>query len=109
METFHFSPRPGMGVSTKPNVTTVNFGDGYEQRRAAGINALLESYTPTFRVAPEELPAIESFFRRHGAVRAFYWRSPHRHVRLKIVCREWSHVVNNRYIDVSCKFDEVVA
>lgn len=36
METFHFSPRPGMGVSTKPNVTTVNVGDGYEQRRAAG-------------------------------------------------------------------------
>lgn len=109
METFNYSPRPGMNVAIKPNVTTVNFGDGYEQRRPNGINNILESYSPTFRVTPTQLVEIEAFLRRHGAEKAFQWVSPHRKVTVLIVCREWSHVVNNKYIDVSCKFDQVVA
>ncbi|AGH74463.1 MULTISPECIES: phage tail protein [Edwardsiella] len=109
MDTFHWSPRPAMGASIKPSVTVVKFGDGYEQRRPAGINHILESYSPVFRVSHDEFREIEAFFRRQGAVKAFLWRSPQRHVLIRVVCREWSEQVYNNYVDVSCKFDQVAA
>ncbi|OUK55997.1 phage tail protein [Escherichia coli] len=38
METFHWKIRPDMTVASEPKVVTVKLGDGYEQRRAAGLN-----------------------------------------------------------------------
>ncbi|HBE6117126.1 TPA: phage tail protein, partial [Escherichia coli] len=38
METFHWKVRPDMNVVSEPKVVTVKLGDGYEQRRAAGLN-----------------------------------------------------------------------
>ncbi|HBV6748518.1 TPA: phage tail protein, partial [Escherichia coli] len=38
METFHWKVRPDMNVVSEPKVVTVKLGDGYEQRRVAGLN-----------------------------------------------------------------------
>ena len=38
METFHWKIRPDMTVASEPKVLTVQLGDGYEQRRPAGLN-----------------------------------------------------------------------
>lgn len=110
MDIFRWAPREGMQVSTKPNVTVVTFGDGYEQRRPAGLNSQLKSYSPTFRaIGDEQVAALERFLSRHGGVTAFLWRPPKVNRTIKVVCREWSMSSNVLYSDFSCKFDEVVA
>ncbi|EAO1993196.1 phage tail protein [Salmonella enterica] len=109
METFNWPPREGMQVSTKPAVTVVKFGDGYEQRRTIGLNAQLKSYSPVFRVQGyDQQAALESFLSVHAG-KAFLWRSPLTQVVIKVVCREWDVTMNAPYVDFSCKFEEVVA
>ncbi|EFF0518065.1 phage tail protein, partial [Escherichia coli] len=49
-EVFNWIPREGMETTRKPSVITVKFGDGYEQRRAGGLNADLKTFKPVFRV-----------------------------------------------------------
>ncbi|WP_201035761.1 phage tail protein, partial [Salmonella enterica] len=49
MKTFYWIPREGMQSSVTPAVQTVKFGDGYEQRRPAGLNFRLKSFKPVFR------------------------------------------------------------
>ncbi|EPO3264340.1 TPA: phage tail protein, partial [Shigella sonnei] len=50
METFHWKVRPDMNVVSEPKVVTVKLGDGYEQRRAAGLNNQLSTYSVKIRV-----------------------------------------------------------
>ena len=50
METFHWKVRPDMNVVSEPKVVTVKLGDGYEQRRAAGLNNQLSTYSVTMFV-----------------------------------------------------------
>lgn len=99
-----------MGVSTKPNVMTVKFGDGYEQRRRAGLNSLLKSYTPTFRVTgTEQINAVRTFLEECAGCESFLWRSPLTNTYIKVVCGEWDIKMDVTYADFSCKFNEVIA
>jgi len=46
-----------------PNVRVARFGDGYEQRKAIGINNFTENYNVTFVNRPgTEMDDLESFF-----------------------------------------------
>ncbi|NSM22426.1 phage tail protein, partial [Serratia marcescens] len=61
-EVFNWIPREGMETTRKPSVITVKFGDGYEQRRAGGLNADLKTFKPVFRVTDEySRAALDSF------------------------------------------------
>ena len=75
METFHWKVRPDMNVVSEPKVVTVKLGDGYEQRRAAGLNNQLSIYSVTIRVRKCEHPSLKAFLERHGGVRAAPWTS----------------------------------
>ncbi|MBJ5136673.1 phage tail protein, partial [Salmonella enterica subsp. enterica serovar Derby] len=44
METFNWKIRPDMTVESEPKVTSIKLGDGYEQRRPAGLNNHLAKY-----------------------------------------------------------------
>lgn len=73
LKIFRWLPREGMETTRKPSVITVKFGDGYEQRRAGGLNADLKTFKPVFRVTDEySRAALDSFLSRHAGVRAFY-------------------------------------
>lgn len=50
METFHWKIRPDMTMQAEPQVITVKMGDGYEQRRPAGLNSNLAKYNVTIKV-----------------------------------------------------------
>ena len=109
LESFIWDPRPGMTIEHKPDVTVVKFGDGYEQRRAKGLNSLLKKYSVTFRLTHENGRRIEDFFVRHGVVKAFLFRCPFKHKLVKTVCRSWTSNVQNTVVDVTAVFEEVVA
>ncbi|WP_174490839.1 phage tail protein, partial [Escherichia coli] len=107
-EVFNWIPREGMETTRKPSVITVKFGDGYEQRRAGGLNADLKTFKPVFRVTDEySRAALDSFLSRHAGIRAFLWRPPKHNRTVRVVCREWSISDNAMYTDFNCTFEEV--
>ncbi|EAW9117713.1 phage tail protein [Salmonella enterica subsp. enterica serovar Chandans] len=110
MKTFHWQPREGMKSTSAPAVVEIKLGDGYSQRRPAGLNALLKSWSPSFRVnTHEDAAALEAFLAGHGGYRAFLWRPPLLNRTVRVVCKEWESVQNGAYTDFSCKFEQVVA
>ncbi|MCZ5852983.1 phage tail protein [Escherichia coli] len=122
-----------METTRKPSVITVKFGDGYEQRRAGGLNADLKTFKPVFRVTDEySRAALDSFYPvmpgfvlfvasaktqqdcpgclqgvEHFGFRAFLWRPPKHNRTVRVVCREWSISDNAMYTDFNCTFEEV--
>ncbi|MBJ9211190.1 MULTISPECIES: phage tail protein [Citrobacter] len=110
MKTFHWAPREGMQSSVSPSVTTIKFGDGYEQRRPTGLNHQLINFQPVFRITSDNSrTALEAFLAEHGGYKAFLWRPPKYNRTLKVVCREWFVTDNVTYSDFSCKFEQVIA
>lgn len=109
METFHWKVRPDMNVVSEPKVVTVKLGDGYEQRRAAGLNNQLSIYSVTIRVRKCEHPSLKAFLERHGGVRAFQWTPPYDWKPIRVVCRKWSASVGALWVTITADFEQVVA
>ncbi|EED0701758.1 phage tail protein [Escherichia coli] len=109
IKTLHWCPREGMQVTEKPSVVTVKFGDGYQQRRPAGLNAQLKTFQVVFRVTTDaEREALSAFLSWHGGYLAFLWKPPKHNRTVRVVCREWSITDNARYSDFSCTIEQVV-
>tara|TARA_R100001443_G_scaffold78076_2_gene85325 strand:- start:1327 stop:1701 length:375 start_codon:yes stop_codon:yes gene_type:complete len=89
-------PDKGLARSSKPTIHLANFGDGYEQRLANGINNLVESYSIAFNNrTKEEIDDIIAFFENKGGVTAFTYTVPDTNesgneVAIKVVCSEWN-------------------
>lgn len=109
METFHWKVRPDMNVVSEPKVVAVKLGDGYEQRRAAGLNNQLSTYSVTIRVRKCEHPSLKAFLERHGGVRAFQWTPPYDWKPIRVVCRKWSASVGALWVTITADFEQVVA
>lgn len=107
-ETFRWKIRPDMVAETTPQVTVVKFGDGYEQRRAAGLNHSLKTYNVTIRVRKGEHQSLEAFLSRHGAVKSFFWRQPYTWTQIRVVCRKWSVSVGVAWVTYTTTFEQVV-
>ncbi|EBM5321600.1 phage tail protein, partial [Salmonella enterica] len=90
MKTFGWKVDPDMQVDSEPQVSVVRFGDGYEQRRASGINNDLKKYSVTIRVDREDGPELEGFLSQHNGVKAFLWTPPYGYRQINVVCRKWS-------------------
>lgn len=108
METFRWKIDPDMGVESEPRVVVVKFGDGYEQRRASGLNNQLDKYSITVRVKREEARYLRDFLERHGGVKAFMWLPPYGYSPIKVVCRKWSIKVGAMKVTLSATFEQVV-
>jgi phage-related protein len=95
MPTFTYVSDFGAAVSSKPSVTVVKFGDGYEKRQAFGINQNLKSWSLTFRNRTNtDADAIESFLNARAGVESFDWTPPSGGG-TKWVCREWNRTLEN--------------
>ena len=65
-------PDKGMGRSTTSRVLLANFGDGYEQRLADGINVLDQNMSISFSTRPKaEIDDLVAFFESLGGVSRF--------------------------------------
>ncbi|EKC7217699.1 phage tail protein [Salmonella enterica] len=90
MRVFRWKVDPDMTVDAEPKVSVVKFGDGYEQRRAAGINNNLKKYGVTIRVSRKEGLLLEDFLSQHNGVKSFLWTPPYDYRQIRVVCRKWS-------------------
>ena len=65
-------PDKGFGRVSTARVLLANFGDGYEQRLADGINILDQTMTLSFTTRPkEEIDNLVAFFESLGGVSRF--------------------------------------
>ena len=92
MAIFTIAPDYSVTMAVKPRVLVGQFGDGYQQRVADGINTRGEDWQLTFSArTPAERDQILAFLEARGAVEAFDWTSPRGTVG-RFVCPEWGYV-----------------
>ena len=89
-------PDKTMNRKTSPKRYVANFGDGYEQRIAQGLNPLQETYTVTFNTRPKaEIDDIVAFFDSKQGVTNFSFTIPDTNgvgneTTIKVICDDYS-------------------
>lgn len=76
METFNYTPISGASGDNKYNVYTAQFGDGYSQSVANGINNRTSSWSLSFEVLEDDAESIVGFFHDHAGYLPFEWTPP---------------------------------
>lgn len=109
MATFTNTPDFGAQVTIKPRVRLAQFGDGYEQRQADGINTMPQTWNLTFaNRSDDEAAEIMSFLSARNAVEAFDWTPPNDLTPIRAICREWSKMVNKANLNtITAQFIQV--
>ncbi len=92
MATFpSITPTYNAQKTNKPNVRTVRFGDGYEQRLTFGLNQNAKRWSLTFEVSETDADTIETFLDARASDNAsFDWQPPGSSTTYKWVCEQWS-------------------
>jgi len=98
-------------MKVKPAILEAKFGDGYSQRAANGLNAVLEVWnvqaTPLKNAS--EANAFEAFLRAQGGVIAFQWTTPFNLTAL-FICKDWQRTPLAAGISsITATFEEVAA
>lgn len=107
MATFNFTPARGAQLSIKPRVRSSQFGDGYEQRVADGINTQLRRWSLQFTRETSDIDSIEAFFVARNGTESFTWVPPEGASGIWL-CREWVRTVAESNVQmVSAVFEEV--
>jgi len=76
MRTFNYIPISGSSGDNKYNIYTAQFGDGYAQFVANGINNRTSSWSLSFEVLEDDAEAIVEFFHDHAGYLPFTWTPP---------------------------------
>ena len=100
MATFpSITPTYNAQKNNQPNVRTVRFGDGYEQRLTFGLNQNAKRWSLTFEVSETDADTIETFLDARASDNAsFDWQPPGGSTTYKWVCEQWTKSIpyNNR-------------
>lgn len=90
MDEFTFVPDWNAQGTTTANVSKIQFGDGYVQRQAKGMNPLGVTWALTFNPRSDaDADAIEAFLTARFGVTAFTWTPPGRS-QSKWTCDSWA-------------------
>ena len=88
-------PDKGFSRSNEPRVYIAEFGDGYEQRLANGINNIKQSFDVNFANRPkDEIDDIVAFFESKKGATAFNFifsdsNAGGNEETVKVVCESW--------------------
>ena len=106
-------PDKMMAAKSTPKVRVTDFGDGYQQRIAAGINNLEQNYSVGFaNRTKEEIDDIVAFFVSKGGVTNFTFTIPDSNnsgeTAIKVICESWSQAyLSGDYYACSATFKRV--
>ena len=91
MATFpSINPTYGARKRSRPNVRTVQFGDGFSQRITYGLNQDPKQWSLTFEVSETDADTIETFLEARGGSESFDWSPPDETDTYKWICQDWS-------------------
>jgi phage-related protein len=78
-------------VDMEPRVKVAQFGDGYAQRRADGLNYQPQTWNIEMRNAFESTArAAFDFLKARGGVDVFNWYQPRTDIVVNVICPRWS-------------------
>lgn len=109
MTTFTYTPDFGAKVTKRPEVRSVRFSDGYEQRVSYGINTTAQVWDLTFAFRDDvEAAAIDAFLSARRGVESFSWMPPNELAAYRFLCREWSRSVDENNLNtITARFEQV--
>lgn len=85
------SPNYGASKAAKPKVRAIQFGSGYSQRAAFGINQDPKTWSLTWQNrTAADVNAIEDFLEARAGVESFDWSPPDEVTTYKWVCESWT-------------------
>ena len=107
--TFTWTPSYPATQQSEPNVRTVKFGDGYEQRLRYGLRTDFKVWNLTFVYRSDsERNEIINFLSARGGAEQFNWTTPHGETRA-FVCSSWTSEHNNCNLNtINATFREVI-
>lgn len=107
MATFTWLPAYNGAVSVAPRVMKSQFGDGYQQRVADGINTQPRAWSLVFTNSVTVSDAIVAFLVARNGVESFDWTPPSGAAG-KFLCEEWQEeYLTDNVRRVSAVFREV--
>ena len=108
MEIFNWPIKPGMKTDFLPRIKSVQFGDGYEQRKADGLNSQLKKYSVNLSLNHNEADNVLLFLEKHGGVKSFLFQPVKKNTVVTVVCKKWSSDRGNIRTGISAEFEEVI-
>lgn len=76
--------------SVKPKILETQFGDGYTQRTADGLNHIKREVRAVWlNVHALNADAIEAFLEARGGYEPFYWTAPDDDTQRRWACKTW--------------------
>jgi phage-related protein len=99
----------------EPKVIKAQFGDGYAQRRPAGINTQARMWSIEMRnITAEVCTDVIDFLKARNGVDVFNWTPPRTSEAQSVICPSWSFSYGSdiledgsRLYDVQMKFEQV--
>lgn len=108
MATFpDYQPEYATNVDVTPKVRKAQFGDGYVQRVADGINNLPRKWNLTFMLQTSDMDVVENFLKSTKGTTNFTWTPPRGDSGKWCVEQNWNRsVANFGYETLSVVFEE---
>jgi phage-related protein len=89
-------PSPGTTIRTTAKVKKAEFGDGYTQRTADGLNNLNADLDLVWEfLTHAQASAIVAFFEEHAGYRSFIYKPHNAPAAMKWTCEEWSDSIRD--------------
>lgn len=94
MATLPFEPKVAgdSSNSVTPRTLKIDFGDGYNQRAADGINTNPEVWQLKWDLTGTNATTLIAFFKTHGGHTSFDWTPPRETTSQKFIVNEWNVV-----------------
>lgn len=92
LATFAPPKAPSVGATAEPKIKLfeAEFGDGYTQRRPAGLNHIRETYELKFELlTAAESASIRAFLQARGGAEAFLYTPPGEAAPMRVTCKKW--------------------
>lgn len=93
-----FTPQFPAPAQHSPRVLKAQFGDGYEQRAADGINNIATEYDLQFTLTQADSATLLDFFKGLAGVTKFTWQPPGAASAMLWVCDDWSESLRSRTV-----------
>ena len=86
-----FNPDVPVGESREPRVLTAEYGDGYIERAADGLNTDRRTFSLSWtNIATNTRLKISEFFETHKGYIAFEWVPIDETNTIKVICKTWN-------------------
>ncbi len=100
----------GLSKTSKPNIRTSQFGDGYQARIRFGMNQNPKTWNPVWKNVTElQADQIETFLDSRAAdADSFTWTPPNESSSSEFICLKWSKKMDYPgYATITATFQEV--